>query len=262
AHVTNPNLTTRRYGVPIYESEANDTLFGPFSCVYTCDINRDGTVPIPAFAVPDEGTDHHMTVLSPDRQTSWDYYKPVKNASGVWSGTSAGAIVPMSGNGIVSKTIAGANAANMASLAGLVRPEELAQGHIDHAVTIGIPGIAGGAPACPATHNVGTTSDPNALPEGARLQLDPTVSVDALSIPAWQKTIARAMQTYGAYVRDNSGTLTVYAETSTPTIGGRRYDAWNKANVGLSATASSQGFSANFPWNHLRVLDFRYGPGC
>lgn len=262
AHATNPNLTTRRYGVPVYEAEANDALFGPFTCTYACDINRDGKVPMPPHAAPDEGTDHHMTVLSQDGSRAWDYYKPVKNGSGVWTGTGAGVIVDMRGSGIVPKTLAGANAANMASLAGLIRPEELAQGHIDHAVTIGIPGIAGGAPACPATHNVGTTSDPNALPEGARLQLDPAVDVDSLPIPAWQKTIARALQVYGAYVRDNAGALTVYAETSTPTVGGRRYDAWIKAGLGFSASAGSQGFSAAFPWNRLRVLDFKYGPDC
>jgi hypothetical protein len=203
-----------------------------------------------------------MTVLSADAQRSWDYYKPTKSASGLWSGTSAGVIVPMNGNGIVPKTIAGANAANMANLAGLVRPEELVQGHIDHAVTIGIPGIASGAPACPATHNVGTTSDPTAIPEGARLQLDPTLDVSALSIPAWQKTIARAMQVYGVYVRDNSGTISIYAETSSDTAGGRHYDGWNKAGLGFSTTAGSQGFSSGFPWNKLRVLDFKYGPDC
>ncbi|MBK5230664.1 MAG: hypothetical protein JJE27_05765, partial [Thermoleophilia bacterium] len=130
------------------------------------------------------------------------------------------------------------------------------------ALVIGIPGIAGGAPACPATHNVGTTSDPNALPEGARLQLDPALSVDALSIPAWQKTIAKAMQKYGVYVRDNSGTLSLYGETSSATVGGRRYDGWNKANLGFSTTAGSQGISSAFPWSKLRVLDFKYGPDC
>lgn len=262
ANVKNPNLTTRRYGIPVYEAEAADPLFGPLTCVYACDINRNGTVPIPGHAAPDEGTDRHMTVLSDDGRTAWDYYKPVKNASGAWTGTSAGVIVDMAGNGIVAKNLAGATAANMSSLAGLIRPEELVQGRIDHALAIGIPGIAGGAPACPATHNVATTSDPNALPEGARLQLDPALNVDGLSIPGWQKTIARAMQRYGVYVRDNAGALTIYGETSTPTVGGRRYDAWNKAALGFSTTAGSQGFSASFPWNRLRVLDFRYGPDC
>lgn len=262
SHLTNPNLTTRSYGVPVYEADINDTLFGPFACDYACDINKNGKVPIPGHAAPDPGTDLHMTVLSADGKTAWDYYKPQKDANGVWNKTRTAVIVNMAGNGIISKTLAGANAANMASLAGLIRPEELAQGHIDHAVLLGIPGIAGGAPACPATHNVGTTSDPNALPEGARLQLDPAVNVDALSIPTWQKTIAKAMQRYGAYVRDNSGSLAVYGETTSSTLGGRRYDGWVKAGLGFSTSSGSQGFSSAFPWSKMRVLDFKYGPDC
>jgi hypothetical protein len=263
ANTKSPNMAIRSYGIPVFQSEENDTKYGPFKCDYACDINKNGKVPIPDGAAPDPGTDLHMSVLSHDGAMSWDYYKPGKDAtSGLWNYTRTAVHVPMTGNGVVAKNLAGANAANFSNIAGLIRPEELAQGRIDHALAIGIPGIASGAPACPATHNVGVGGNANALPEGARLQLDPTLDVDSLSIPAWQKTIARALQKYGAYVRDNSGTLSIYGETSSATLGGRRYDGWNKAGVGLSTTSNSQGFSSSFPWSRLHVLDFKYGPDC
>ena len=82
-----------------------------------------------------------------------------------------------------------------------------------------------------------------------------------MNLPAWQKTIARALQKYGAYVRDNSGTLSIYGETSSATLGGRGYDGWTKANVGLG-TGNSQGFSSAFPWGQLNVINFKYGPDC
>lgn len=261
-HARNPNLTTRSYGVPVYQAESGDPLFGPFTCQYACDVDSGARVPIPDYAVPDPGTDLHMTVISPDGRTAWDFYRPRKNASGAWVSTSAGATLDLAGSGVVPKSTAGADAANFGLLAGLVRPEELAQGHIDHALVIGVPGIAGGPPACPATHNVGTTTDSDAMPAGARLQLDPAVDVSALDLPAWQKTIARAMQRYGAYVRDNSGTLAVYGETTGTDVGGRRYDGWSKAGLGFDASGGSQPFSSAFPWNRMRVLAFMYGPDC
>jgi hypothetical protein len=261
SHLSNPNMPMRAYGIPFYEAEKNDPKHGPFKCIYACNVNSFVPVPIPQDADVDPGTDRHMTVYSRDNGMAYDYYKPVQDATGKWVSTSAGAVIPFNGNGIVPKNLAGSNAANIAAMAGIVYPEELAQGRIDHALMIGIPGIAGGAPACPSTHNVGTTSDANALPEGARLQLDPTINVDSLAIPAWQKTIARAMQTYGGYVRDNSGTFAVYAETSSSVLGGRGYDGWSKTGLGLS-TGSSQSFSSAFPWNRMRVINFKYGPDC
>jgi hypothetical protein len=81
-----------------------------------------------------------------------------------------------------------------------------------------------------------------------RLQLDPSVNVRALNLPAWQKTIARALQQYGAYVRDqtDAGDADFYAEntldrTSKPT--------W--AQLGIRPDSR---FSPNFPWRRMRVL--------
>ena len=58
------------------------------------------------------------------------------------------------------------------------------------------------------------------------------------------KTIARALQTYGAYLRDDSGSLALLAEDSAS----RGYDAW--AKVGLAGNPSLDGN----PWSKFRVL--------
>ncbi len=75
--------------------------------------------------------------------------------------------------------------------------------------------------ACPATHTDGVYNDIAALPEGARIQLDPAFNVEAQAWPRWEKTIAHALQTYGAYVGDTGGSLAIFGEANID----RGYDA-------------------------------------
>jgi hypothetical protein len=128
----------------------------------------------------------------------------------------------------------------------VVRPEEIAQGHIDHALQLS--GISGYVRrdfiACPATHTDGNSNDVRAIPEGARVQLDPSFDVSAQPWPEWEKVIARALQQYGAIIDDKGGSLSVMAESNL----GRGYDAWAKAGIGGSRNLS------DLPWERMRVL--------
>jgi len=127
----------------------------------------------------------------------------------------------------------------------VIRPEEIAQGHIDHALAITIPYTRQGFVACPATSGDGHNADPAALPIGARVQLDRSVDVSGLALPAWQKVIAIALQQYGAYVVDTGGSLEVRAESNL----GRGYDAWAKAGVSPNSPSL-----AGLPWNNIHIL--------
>jgi hypothetical protein len=69
------------------------------------------------------------------------------------------------------------------------------------------PATRSGYIACPATHTDGANSNANAIPEGARIQLDPSFNVSVQSWPTWEKIIATVLQTYGAYVVDTGGAL-------------------------------------------------------
>src|SRR5207248_2976692 len=81
--------------------------------------------------------------------------------------------------------------------------------HIDHALAITVSLSRSGLIACPATHTDGPSTDPNSIPEAARIQLDPAFNVDGQSWPQWQKVIAHALQTYGAYIYDTGGSMAV-----------------------------------------------------
>ena len=108
----------------------------------------------------------------------------------------------------------GGRGAGTPYFAGLVRPWELAQGHIDHALAFG---YSSPAPTYvyPATKSDGRGVSGTDVPEGTRLQLDPAIT-DAQLI-AWgltpaARTIAHALQGYGMYVIDNSGSSKIYLE--------------------------------------------------
>ena len=200
-------------------------------------------------AKPDPSGDGHLAVYDPATQREWGMWQ-AREANGGWS-ASAGAAVSMAGDGLAPANTGSGNAANFPLLGGLIRPEEILQGRIDHALVFGMPGIGRGRPVCPATHNAGSSTDPYALREGQKVQLDPSVDVNSLPIPAWQKTIARAMQVYGMYLRDGGGTLSVYAENPIA----RGYDAW--APLGLAGVGAAS--LAGIPWDRFRVLD---APDC
>jgi hypothetical protein len=243
AHAANPNVPLRQWAVSVAEAHSSDTRYG-VPCTrkgWKCSLHAFGPIPIPVTARPDPSEDGHLVVYEPRTQHEWDMWRAVP----AWS-ASAGSAESMRGDGFIPDGVASGDAANLPLLGGLIRPEEILQGHIDHALVFGIPGVGRGAAICPATHNTPTTNDPNAPHEGQRFQLDPSVAISSLPIPAWEKPIARAMQVYGMYLRDSSGTLTVYAENPIS----RGYDAW--ARVGLHEITSAP--LRGIPWADFRAL--------
>lgn len=239
----NPNMPLHSYAVSVAEAHPADRTYNVPCTRYVCSLQAFGAFAIPMTAKADSSGDGHLAVYDPVSDREWDMWQGRGDVSG-WS-ASAGAAVSMTGDGIAPRHTASGNAANFPLLGGIVRPEELLQGRIDHALVFMMPGVSSLGRVCPATHNDGSSTDPDALMEGMRIQLDPAVDVDSLAIPAWQKTIARALQRYGAYLRDDSGSLAIIAENPAS----RGYDAW--AKLGLSGSSVSL---AGIPWNRFRVL--------
>jgi hypothetical protein len=225
------------WGIPITVAEPQSPSYRVRCLYFGCD-RIYGATNIPAGADPSRGSDGHLVVLQPDGN-ELDMWIGSRDSSG-WS---AGSRSVESAAGPA--TDGGTDAAHFALAAGVIRPEEIAQGHIDHALAITTPDTRQGYAACPAGHTDGKHASPDALPIGAHVQLDPSINVAALNIPAWQKVIATALQTYGAYVVDTGGSLSMYAESNL----GRSYNAWAKASV----PADSPGL-ADLPWGSMRVL--------
>jgi hypothetical protein len=234
----------QRWGIPIVYAEQQSARYEVKCLTYGCFFGL-GTVRIPAGAHPNTGSDHHLVVLQPNGQEldMWvgAHIGNAWTAGTRWLESASGPAA----NCLSTRRCGGADAAYFALGAGVVRPEEIAQGHIDHALAMTTPITRRGYVACPAGHGDGRHDDPNALPIGAHVQLDPRLNVGRLGLPRWKKVIARALQRYGAYVVDTGGAVAFYAQSNS----GRSFDAWQKAGV-----PSDSPSMADLPWPSMRVL--------
>jgi hypothetical protein len=237
---------SNQWGKPLAYASTVSTTY-PVGCVYY-DCATPVTFAIPRYAAPSTGADHHLVVLDPGANRELDMWLASYDApADSWS---AGSRYVTASNGWGAQCAPGqrclaAVAAGFAAFGGIVRPEEIAQGHIDHALFFASPYTRAGDVACPATHTDGWANDPAAIPEGARIQLDPGFDVDSQAWPTWEKVIAHALQSYGAYLGDSGGSVAFSAEASLD----RGYDAWPLAGV-----PGPDPSLANLPWSSFRVL--------
>jgi hypothetical protein len=245
--VRHPNLPIREFGVGVFVSSVLDPAYKVDVTTYKGNLMRFGPIRIPDGAKPPPSSDRHVAIYDPVREREWDMWQ----AECCWSASAGQAQSTAEGDGISPEGTLGADAANFPLLGGLILTAELRRGRIDHALHFSMPEVREGDPVCPATHNDGENSDPLALPEGTRMQLDPNLDVDALQLPRWQKTIARALQRYGMFLRDAGGSLAIAAENTA----NRKPDLWTPL---FGPKTEAPRFSPAFPWDRMRIL----APAC
>lgn len=201
--------TADDYSHPVYFSQPDDPVF-TLSCYETswgrCEIEGH-EIRIPDAARPAAGDDGHLTVVS--RESGWEYDLWKVRSKPRGGGTLSfhwGGRTRIDGDGLRS----GGTASGFGGLAGIIRASELAAGNIPHALFMVVkcdsggwvyPAVKGGAPC--SELGLPTAS---ALPMGARLRLAMSAAqINALRVPAWKKTILRAMSRYGMFVGDTGG---------------------------------------------------------
>jgi len=153
----------------------------------------------------------------------------------------------MDGNGIYPGGV-NDKASGFPFLAGVIWPDELAAGRIDHTLVFSYPFTRSGGPVAPAVLSDGITNDASAIPIGARVRLDPNLDLDGLNLQPYERTIAEALKTYGMYLGDTGGDSTVGLYVVDPkSTTGNLYD-------GL---LPDEDFPAvNLPLDRLQVLSF------
>jgi hypothetical protein len=197
-------ISTMEYTVPLFRS-------GRTTERVTVHVRTRGTkhrVPIPATAFPSPGSDGHMTVIDLPSRCEYDFYRARRLPDGTWEAENFNAL-PITGPGIYPRGL-GTRASAFANAAGLITPAEIRRGRIEHALVFTMAATREGGPVWPATSSDGSTSVPGAIPEGARLQLDPSLSLESLA--PWQRVIARALQRYGMYLADTGGAVAIFAQ--------------------------------------------------
>ena len=91
-----------------------------------------------------------------------------------------------------------------ARAAGLITPADVQKGSIDHALRFAIPG-GGDRYYYPGTRTDGTVQ--GGPPQGVRIRLDPAVDINSLGLTPFQTMVATALQKYGAFNADTSGSF-------------------------------------------------------
>ena len=234
--------TSSDYDHPIYYSKPSDPVYTVRCRKWVSSCTVEGLqIRIPAAAQPAGGSDGHLAVI--DQDAGWEYgfwETEARSPSGgtLWIGH--GGRTPIGtpdATGLGSSDLANnVTAAHFGLAAGVVRPEELGAGQINHALFMTVK-CTNGTYVWPARGpGVGRTcasmglSNENAPALGQHFYLEMTAAeIDALSVPAWKKTILRAMAEYGMFVGD----------TGSSTMG------WN---IVLQSGSSYTSFGQPDPW--------------
>ena len=212
-------------------------------------------VPVPADAVPSVGSDGTLTIYRGSTDQLWDFWR-VKHTGNHWSACWGGRLDHVSHSQGIFPFPYGAAATGLASELGTVSIRDVESGGIDHALALAIPQPAVSTRlSWPALRSDGFSSDPDALPEGTRLRLDPSIDVDALHLGPIAAMIAKAAQKYGFIVSDRSDGVAVTAESGAPVEQDTGVNPWQQL---LDGTPTYD-VMADFPWSRLQVLPQSYG---
>ncbi|HUI82624.1 MAG TPA: hypothetical protein VL240_00275 [Candidatus Binatia bacterium] len=220
-------------GIPYYVVPGNQP---PVNINYTAygDESDPGPMPIP-FNAPIEGYpnpgngDRHVLVI--DKGNCWLYelYGAYLLNPGLWNAGS-GAVWDLTANEQRPYTWTSADAAGLPIFPGLVRYDEVASGHINHAIRMTLH-YSKQAFTPPASHWAANSSNQYAAPMGMRLRLK--ASFDISGYPPDDQVILTALKQYGMIMADNGSSLFI---TGTPD------NRWNNDNLSLLRQVTASNF--------------------
>ncbi len=166
-----------------------------------------GPMPIPANAniegYPNPTGDRHVLVL--DNSSCWlfELYNAAPGSGGSWNADSA-AIWDLLNDQDRPLGWTSADAAGLPIFPGLVRYDEVAAGHINHALRFTL-AKSKAAFIPPATHWAANSTDPSAAPMGMRMRLKANFDVSGYS--AKNQVILNALKKYGMIMADNGSSM-------------------------------------------------------
>ena len=209
-------------------------------------------VPIPESACTDAEADAHLVIVAPHENRIYDLWQCHPETGGNWA-TNAAISYPLNGPGVfTTATIGGIHngesvhfygpcrAPGVPACAGLIRRDEIFAGEIAHKLAFACEVAALQEFVAPAIWTDGWL--PGGLPEGCVLQLDPHLDLSRFKLTPAARTIAQALQRYGAVLVDNAGGVTLYGEW----LGPAETSGWN----GLLG----ENDLFPIPFSHYRIL--------
>jgi hypothetical protein len=222
-HLLHPDFGSfRGYGIPYAVVGAGQRKL-PVNYTAYGDQSDRGPFPIPGKAPVEGGQgsdgDRHVLVVDSAACKLYELYRAffVAKPRPHWN-ADAGVAWDLGSAGLRPEGWTSADAAGLPIFPGLVRYDEVAAGHIDHAIRVTVESTRD-AWIHPASHCAGDTSSASAPPMGLRLRLKAGYGLGRFSGAA--KTIALAMKRYGLIVADNGSNWYISGATD------RRWDDEN-----------------------------------
>lgn len=211
------------------------------------------TMPIPAGTKIPNGSDGHVSVADPGRGQVFSIWQ-ANSGFTPWH-ASWGAQVPLYGDG--RETSGASTGSRLSRFSCVIRAAEMtaaaaaSYAAIPHALFFSTD-IASAAVRYPAQVGDGANGAGVAtpMPEGARVQLDPSINVDGISgITTWERIIAKTLQQYGAYCGDNGGARMAFIFEHLGTTAGDNTEYTN-----VYASLSDYYDMTHIPWGSIRTL--------
>ncbi|MBF0265260.1 MAG: hypothetical protein HQL46_08305 [Gammaproteobacteria bacterium] len=214
-------IQTKEYSSPVYFAN-NKTpkydVYLPCGNEWELGVTTLKNLPIPDWAAPSDDSggltetvygcgegaeqDNHMVILDLENRCEYDLWQARVN-NGIWEASWANGI-SMESTGVYPYGIS-SRGSGFSFLGGVIWPDELALGKINHVLAIAYPYTKAGGPVAPATDSDGISVSEMAIPEGAIIQLDPSFNLASLNLTTYELAIAKAMQEYGMIVVDTNG---------------------------------------------------------
>ncbi|MFD2384768.1 hypothetical protein ACFSWD_27255 [Paenibacillus xanthanilyticus] len=163
-----------------------------------------------------------MALIDYEQGLAWDMWAAEKRPDGSWW-SCTGMKYDLYGSGVFDPSdfpihngesihlYGPSRASGVPIIAGLIMHDEIRDGRIEHKLAcacekVGL--LEHSFP--PAIWTDGAY--PNGIPEGAVIQLDPELDLEAFGLSREEKIIATALQEYGAVMTDYAGGVTLYGE--------------------------------------------------
>lgn len=253
-------ITPDEYNYPVYFADADTPRYDLECTRYRCVIGRaDGgtrvdmleDVPIPLDAQPGADTDARMIIIDRTTYAEYDLWRVQRVETGWTIGSGSSYNIRWDGTPPANNS----RGSGIPAFAGLLRPWEIEQGRIEHVLAFGYTEPTEEKCVFPASKTDGDSRIPYTIPEGARLQLDPSLTEEDFNewgLNRAGKIIARALQEYGMVSVDHSGSFKLYMEdlTSNPFTTQR----WSDPELDITKETIS-----SIPYTSFRVLELPPG---
>ena len=223
------HINTEAWAPLIVEAGGDGAEVTEFVCRQQKCSSEDPAVPdsiaIPPNTTPDPRYDGWLSVIDAEAGLGYDFWRARRQTDNTisyqyakaWTLDGPGFSQPVS---VDPERAVGARGSGLPLFAGVIGSEEAAQGRINHALAIAVPGLARRNFVQPASVTDGN-GEPDSLPAGARIRLRANVTADDRDVRVRgarrrsAESILVALRQYGAIVVDRAAVPTLYSPRGT-----------------------------------------------